>query len=69
MSELVKVEKKPSVGELLSANYVIPHVRQWNPSPFMRALGYTRNPDTCIHMRKGFTPSYGWWCKECGEAL
>lgn len=51
-------------GEILRANF-----RDWNPSPLMRALGYTRNPDTCRHERKGFTPRDGWWCKECGDSL
>jgi hypothetical protein len=45
------------------------HFRDWHPSPFMRALGYTRNPDTCRHGRKGFTPRDGWWCMECGDSL
>ena len=52
-----------------AANVAIPSTRNWNPSPFMRMLGYTRNPDTCCHDRKGFTPRDGWWCKECGDSL
>ena len=52
-----------------AANFLIPPTRDWNPSPLMRLLGYTRNPDTCRHERKGFTPRDGWWCKECGDGL
>jgi len=47
----------------------IPPTRDWNPSPIMRLLGYTRNPDTCRHGRKGYTPREGWWCMECGDSL
>lgn len=46
--------------EILSPSTVLPAFRQWNSSPLMRRLGYTKNPDTCRHSRKGFTPRDGW---------
>jgi hypothetical protein len=42
----------------------------WNPSPLMRALGFTRNPMTCAHNRKRLMlGSDTWRCAECGEEL
>lgn len=43
--------------------------RNYNPFPHMRAMGYTANPDTCRHHRKGYTPRDGWWCRDCGDTL
>jgi hypothetical protein len=67
MNELVP--KNIRIGEVLAAHYKLPPFRDWNPSPLMRRLGYVKNPDTCSHSRKGFTPRDGWWCKECGDSL
>ncbi len=39
----------------------------WNPSPLMRALGYTRNPAICPHNRKRFIRV--WTCSDCGIGL
>lgn len=47
----------------------MPFYRDWHPSAFMRALGYTSNPDICRHSRKGYTPRDGWWCRDCGDNL
>jgi len=40
----------------------------WNPSPLMRRLGFTRNPAVCVHNRKRLMlGSQVWRCVECGE--
>jgi hypothetical protein len=57
----------PIEGEVVSSK--IPQIRSWNPFPEQRALGYTRNPDTCRHEKKGYTPRDGWWCRDCGDTL
>lgn len=38
-----------------------------NPNPLMRALGFTSNPETCIHYRKRFRTR--WICSDCGVSL
>jgi hypothetical protein len=43
--------------------------RNYHPSPVMRKMGYTANPDTCRHHRKGYAPRDGWWCRDCGDKL
>lgn len=43
-------------------------VRTWNPFPAMRSMGYTRNPDTCLHERKQYY-SGKWSCSLCGDRL
>jgi hypothetical protein len=71
MTELVPVRRVPRVieGEVLASHYQLPSIRDWNPSPLMRLLGYTKNPDTCGHSHRSFTPRDGWWCKDCGDTL
>lgn len=79
MTEIVKVERKKVLEptEVLAPG-VLPsgyahsndiRIRTWNLSPLMRRLGYTRNPDNCRHERKCYQPSFGWWCKDCGDSL
>lgn len=83
MSEIVKVEKRivleptevlpPGAlpyGSGRTSPINIPNLfRTWHPIPAMRRLGYSRNPDTCRHEKKGYTPSFGWWCRDCGDSL
>ena len=55
-------------GEILSPSFRLPEVRQYNLSPIMRALGYTKNPDTCIHHRRQYYNGR-WSCQDCGDSL
>lgn len=56
--------------EAMVASVVIPgnNTRTWHPDPSMRRLGYTMNPDRCIHFRKSYY-SGKWTCTDCGEPL
>jgi hypothetical protein len=45
----------------------IPPTRTWNADPVMRRMGFTTNPDICIHQRKVYSPGFGWSCRDCGE--
>lgn len=65
----ITVSESKTGGEVVPASTVLPRFREWNADPLMRKLGYWRNPDTCRHVVKGYMPSEGWWCKECGEKL
>jgi len=42
---------------------------RYHPNPFMRKLGFTRNPAICGHERKQFYPGQGWNCRDCGEEV